>query len=189
MAEGVNGKHYHGVYRRVECQTADPPPTSPPPMSPPPPPASPPPPLHTSDHATHCQPGEGKQIYVRRARTQPLAASHMPDGRLRRAAVPRPPLHLMPGGSAPAAVVAQAVALPRQIYRSFNPLPLHDPAPPRRDDDVRHRLRPPRRRVGPVHGSVPRRLWAGQGASDVALQKSAAPRGPRRHLSLDADLP
>jgi hypothetical protein len=66
LADGVNGKHYHGIYRRVECQTADPPPTSPPPMSPPPPPSlppSPPPPLHTSDHATHCQAGVGKQIY------------------------------------------------------------------------------------------------------------------------------
>ena len=75
----MNGKHYRGIYRRVECQTADPPPTSPPPMSPPPPPSlppSPPPPLHTFNYATHCQAGAGKQIYVRRARTQPLAASH-----------------------------------------------------------------------------------------------------------------
>ena len=50
VAEGVAGGHYHGIYRRVECVNADPPPASPPSSPPPSPPAPPPPPTKLKFH-------------------------------------------------------------------------------------------------------------------------------------------
>jgi hypothetical protein len=55
VAEGVTGGHYHGIYRRVECVNADPPPASPPSSPPPSPPAPPPPPTKLKFHTCNVQ--------------------------------------------------------------------------------------------------------------------------------------